>query len=55
MTTQFLMLAAGKIAYDDQGAGPLVVCVPGMGDSREQYRFLAQDLVAAGISNRSVF
>lgn len=48
MTTQFLMLAAGKIAYDDQGAGPLVVCVPGMGDSREQYRFLAQDLVAAG-------
>jgi len=42
------MLADGKIAYDDQGAGPLVVCVPGMGDLRDQYRFLAQDLVAAG-------
>jgi len=48
MKTQFLTLADGKIAYDDQGSGPLVVCVPGMGDLRAQYRFLAQDLVAAG-------
>ena len=24
----------GRIAYDDQGKGPLVVCVPGMGDLR---------------------
>jgi pimeloyl-ACP methyl ester carboxylesterase len=48
MNTQFLQLQDGKIAYDDDGSGPLVVCVPGMGDLRGQYRFLAPQLVAAG-------
>ena len=48
-TTQFLKLAGGQIAYDDSGgAGPLVICVPGLGDVRAQYRFLAPKLVAAG-------
>jgi pimeloyl-ACP methyl ester carboxylesterase len=30
------------------GTGPLVVCVPGMGDLRASYRFLRDDLLAAG-------
>jgi pimeloyl-ACP methyl ester carboxylesterase len=47
--TQFLKLPGGKIAYDDTGgAGPLVICVPGLGDMRQQYRFLAPKLAAAG-------
>ena len=47
--TQFLKLPDGQIAYDDSGGtGPLVICVPGLGDMRQQYRFLAPRLVAAG-------
>jgi pimeloyl-ACP methyl ester carboxylesterase len=48
-STQFLKLPDGQIAYDDSGgAGPLVICVPGLGDLRLQYRFLAPRLTAAG-------
>jgi pimeloyl-ACP methyl ester carboxylesterase len=48
-STQFLKLPGGQIAYDDTGgAGPLVICVPGLGDMRQQYRFLTPRLVAAG-------
>jgi pimeloyl-ACP methyl ester carboxylesterase len=48
-STQFLKLPGGQIAYDDSGgSGPLVICVPGLGDMRQQYRFLAPRLVAAG-------
>ncbi len=47
--TEFLQLPGGQIAYDDSGgSGPLVICVPGLGDMRQQYRFLAPRLVAAG-------
>jgi pimeloyl-ACP methyl ester carboxylesterase len=47
--TQFLKLPGGQIAYDDSGgAGPLVICVPGLGDMRQQYRFLGPRLVGAG-------
>lgn len=38
----------GRIAYTDEGSGPLVVMVPGLGDLKEEYRFLAPKLVAAG-------
>ncbi len=38
----------GTLAYDDAGAGPLVVCLPGMGDLRSEYRFLVPQLVEAG-------
>lgn len=49
MTTSFLLeRPEGRIAYDVTGAGPLVVCVPGMGDLRRVYRFLVPELVAAG-------
>ena len=47
--TQFLKLPGGQIAYDDSGGdGPLVICVPGLGDMRQQYRFLGPRLVGAG-------
>ena len=39
MNTQFLMHEGGKIAYDDAGTGPLVLCAPSMGDLRGEYRF----------------
>jgi len=48
MNTQYLTVSAGTLAYDDQGTGPLVLCVPGMGDLRQEYRFLAPRLVEAG-------
>jgi pimeloyl-ACP methyl ester carboxylesterase len=48
MTTQYLQLRDGKIAYEESGSGPLVVCVPGMGDLRGEYRYLAPQMVAAG-------
>lgn len=46
--TRFLDRPGGRIAYDLRGDGPLVVCVPGMGDLRPVYRSLAPSLVAAG-------
>ncbi len=46
--TRYLAVPGGRLAYDDTGAGPLVVCVPGLGDVRASYRFLAPQLVAAG-------
>jgi pimeloyl-ACP methyl ester carboxylesterase len=48
MNTQVLPHDNGAIAYDDTGHGPLVICVPGMGDLRGEYRFLVPQLVAAG-------
>jgi pimeloyl-ACP methyl ester carboxylesterase len=48
METQFLSVPDGTIAYDAQGSGPLVLCVPGLGDLRAEYRFLAPRLVEAG-------
>lgn len=48
MNTQYLKLDNGTIAYDDQGQGSLVVCVPAGGDLRSEYRFLTPQLVTAG-------
>jgi pimeloyl-ACP methyl ester carboxylesterase len=47
-SVRFLDRPEGRIAYDDRGRGPLVVMVPGMGDVRTEYRFLAPRLVEAG-------
>ncbi len=44
----FLDRPDGRIAYTDQGTGPLVLMAPGFGDLKEEYRFLAPRLVAAG-------
>jgi len=38
----------GTVAYEVAGDGPLIVCVPGMGELRSSYRFVAPVLVAAG-------
>lgn len=46
--TRYLDRPDGRIAYDVEGSGPVVVCLPGMGDVRSVYRFLARDLVTAG-------
>ena len=48
MNTKFLNQGNGKIAYDVEGEGPLVVCVPSLGDLRGEYRFLRPILVEAG-------
>jgi pimeloyl-ACP methyl ester carboxylesterase len=48
MNTQYLELAQGRLAFDDRGTGPLVICVPSMGDVRQEYRFLAPLLAEAG-------
>ena len=38
----------GRIAYDVAGEGPLVVCLPGMGELRSSYRHLTPLLLQAG-------
>lgn len=47
--TQYLDRPGGRIAYDDTGGtGPVVLCIPGIGDLRSEYRHLRPLLVAAG-------
>jgi len=46
--TVFVDRPEGRIGYDVGGVGPLVVLVPGMGDLRSAYRFLAPALRQAG-------
>lgn len=43
-----LLLQDGSISYDDVGSGPLVVMLPGLGDIRQEYRYLAPRLADAG-------
>lgn len=47
-TNEFLQRPEGRIAYEVAGEGPLVVCVPGMGELRSAFRFTVPALVAAG-------
>mmetsp|Transcript_2958 Transcript_2958/g.8601 ORF Transcript_2958/g.8601 Transcript_2958/m.8601 type:complete len:272 (-) Transcript_2958:233-1048(-) len=46
--TMHLQLDEGKIAYDDAGSGPLVLCSPGLGDFRSQFRFIAPEIAKQG-------
>jgi pimeloyl-ACP methyl ester carboxylesterase len=48
--SEFLQLPRpeGAVAYEVSGTGPLIVCVPGMGDLRTSYRFLKAELLGAG-------
>lgn len=46
--TLYLDRPDGRIAYEVVGQGPLVVLSPGMGDTRDTYRFLAPLIAAAG-------
>jgi pimeloyl-ACP methyl ester carboxylesterase len=45
---RYLTRPGGRIAYDVEGEGALVVLVPGMGDLRATYRFLAPSIRDAG-------
>lgn len=46
---QMLDRPGGQVAYEVIGSnGPIVLCAPGIGDVRAQYRFLAPALVASG-------
>ncbi|UKJ65602.1 alpha/beta hydrolase [Cellulosimicrobium cellulans] len=47
-TVHHLARAEGRLAYTDEGTGPLVVASPGMGDLRATYDDVAPHLVAAG-------
>ena len=46
--SSYLSCPEGRIGYDVAGTGSLVVLVPGMGDLRAGYRFLAPALRTAG-------
>jgi pimeloyl-ACP methyl ester carboxylesterase len=48
MMTEFIEVDGGRIAYDVTGEGPVVLLAPGMGTTRDAYRFLAPKIVAAG-------
>jgi pimeloyl-ACP methyl ester carboxylesterase len=48
MTTSYLDVDGGRVAYEVTGEGPLVVAVPGMGDVRQIFRHTAPALAAAG-------
>jgi pimeloyl-ACP methyl ester carboxylesterase len=48
MITLMLDRTGGRIAYDVQGSGPLVICAPGMGDIRQTFRYLVPALIEAG-------
>ena len=47
-TSQMLRRPEGRVAYDVEGSGPLVVCLPAMGELRSSYRHLTPLLVEAG-------
>jgi pimeloyl-ACP methyl ester carboxylesterase len=51
---QYVQRPEGRIAYEITGEGPLVVCMPGMGDLRSSYRFFAPALAAQGYRVASV-
>lgn len=46
--TEYLVRPGGRIAFEIEGAGPLIIAIPGMGDLRSTYRFLVPELVSAG-------
>jgi pimeloyl-ACP methyl ester carboxylesterase len=46
--TRWLTRPEGRIGYAVAGAGPLVLCIPGMGDVRSAYRHVVPALVDAG-------
>ncbi len=44
-----LVLEEGTMVYEDSmGKGPVIICIPGMGDTRGQFRLLAPKLVKEG-------
>lgn len=49
-TPEFRSLDTGEgaVAYEVSGTGPLIICIPGMGDLRSSFRFLQPQLLLAG-------
>lgn len=43
-----IAVPGGKLAYDVQGEGPVVLCLPSLGDTRREYERFAPALVEAG-------
>lgn len=43
-----IAVSGGKLAYDVQGEGPVVLCLPGMGDTRREFEHFAPALIGAG-------
>lgn len=48
MSISFIGTGGGKLAVEVEGVGPLVICSPGLGDTRDAFALLAQHLVASG-------
>jgi len=48
MAVTYVETDTGKLAVEVEGEGPLIVCSPGMGDTRDAFAPLATQLVAAG-------
>jgi pimeloyl-ACP methyl ester carboxylesterase len=48
---RYLDRSEGRVAFDVQGpeGAPLVVCLPGMGDLRQVFRFNVRSLLEAGL------
>lgn len=44
----FVEVEGGRLAVDVEGTGPLILCVPGMGESRASFRHLTPLLADAG-------
>jgi len=45
---KFIEVSGGKLSYDITGKGPVVLCLPGIGDTRRVYERFAPGLVQAG-------
>ena len=48
MSISYVEIGDGKLAVEVEGAGPLVICSPGLGDTRDAFAPLADHLVANG-------
>ena len=48
MTISYVDAGSGKLAVEVDGKGPLVICSPGLGDTRDAFTPLAAHLVARG-------
>lgn len=48
VSTRTIAVAGGKLAYEVSGEGPVVLCLPSLGDTRREYEFFAPALVQAG-------
>lgn len=48
MVLKYFDTAGGTLAVEIEGDGPLIICFPGMGDTRDAYGSLARQLVAQG-------